>query len=402
LSSKRKNSVDASWHEAVDAACDFEDFAFPSETKTVVVSLQHNGLGNQIFQYAAARLFAFASGSRFRARSIRPEEGALDSKMPPHSEESWKAFRDIFDDNEFPEEEESALGCASLSTLKKEYDLNGTIILGQRPADGKRVPLTTLLTRSLSAKCVKTLGYFQDFGLFRGAGKLLRQFLTLKTRPLTEEPLETEIVAHVRLCNGPMHYYRYYDLDNYFKPILDQYPNRTLKVITGCDAKKRGIVNDLVTIYGAKVAQPRFREENTTVVRSIAADFLYLARAKTLIVTESTYGFWAAFLSQASTVHAPADGSVPVPYLENNYVFHDIKKAKYWGHYDPTSKSILYAEKETLQNSSSFFLGSLFGRPPLAASELPQHHRHHKRHFSEQAPIAQRHVPLPKRRRRRR
>lgn len=67
-----------------------------------------------------------------------------------------------------------------------------------------------------------------------------------------------------------------------------------------------------------------------------------MSRAKRIVVTESTYSWWAAFLGQAHEVHAPGSGVVPVPYQERHYVFHDINDHRYWGRYNTSAKAVVY------------------------------------------------------------
>ena len=65
--------------------------------------------------------------------------GASSVKIPPHTSEGWQAFRRVF--------EPHVLGdgarldqCRHLTPKKGEYDKNGTLILGERPADLQRAP----------------------------------------------------------------------------------------------------------------------------------------------------------------------------------------------------------------------------------------------------------------------
>ena len=70
----------------------------------------------------------------------------------------------------------------------------------------------------------------------------------------------------------------------------------------------------------------------------------YLARATRLVVTESTYSWWAAYVGQATDVHAPGVGTVPVPADEHRYVFHDIASRRYWGRWDAAAREIRYPD----------------------------------------------------------
>lgn len=137
---------------------------------------------------------------------------------------------------------------------------------------------------------------------------------------------------------------RYFSYENYFGPIFARLEQRgsRVKVVSACDPGKPGVVKELVEKLGAVVVSPRVVGRETKQA-SVAADFLYLTRATTLVVTESTYSWWAAFLGTATAVHAPGAGVVPVPVLEPRYTFHDPKGRKYWGTYDAAARGIVYA-----------------------------------------------------------
>ena len=90
---------------------------------------------------------------------------------------------------------------------------------------------------------------------------------------------------------------------------------------------------------------PRHHRGNMRVIE----DFTYLTRAKRLIVTESTFAWWAAFLGNADEIHAPGSGRMPVPAGEPRYVFHDMHSRQYWGRYDATRGTIVYADDATTE-----------------------------------------------------
>jgi len=100
-----------------------------------------------------------------------------------------------------------------------------------------------------------------------------------------------------------------------------------------------------------------------------------MTRAKRLVVTESTYSWWAAFIGAtpasdqtlmtstrveayvvrgfpsrrasyvagaADEVHAPGMGVVPIPVSEPRYVFHDIHNKRYWGRFERGQNKVVY------------------------------------------------------------
>jgi hypothetical protein len=64
-----------------------------------VFNRQHNGLGNQLFQFAFSRLLAESMGRRWSTSLLEPFRGEAPWKKveyPPNSESGWALFRDIF------------------------------------------------------------------------------------------------------------------------------------------------------------------------------------------------------------------------------------------------------------------------------------------------------------------
>lgn len=236
--------------------------------------------------------------------------------------------------------------CSPLTPTKGEYAKNGTLILGERPADLQRAPLRKQLRRALSrdhVTCLKTLGYWQHYALYRGLGPALRAHLKLQALRLSESPKEDDVVIHVRLCKA-QHSYRLYTYENYFRHVFSRLGNwrGRVRVCSACDPRKPGIVKDLVTHLNATVAAPYVEGDGRG--RSVEADFLYFARASRLVVTESTYSWWAAYVGDAREIHAPGVGTVPVPAGEPRYVFHDIAGKRYWGRWDAGARQITYPD----------------------------------------------------------
>ena len=75
-------------------------------------------------------------------------------------------------------------------------------------------------------------------------------------------------------------------------------------------------------------------------MRSAARTLLICRRGRT------GYSWWAAYVGQATEIHAPGVGTVPVPADEHRYVFHDIASRKYWGRWDAAAREIRYPDVE--------------------------------------------------------
>jgi len=209
-------------HEAIDGACGFSSAAAAAAAAPaprggaalVVAAVHHNGLGNQLFQYAFGRLAAWAAGARFAAVPIAAREGPMNAKLPPHSLESWGAFGEIFEAAAVGEPDRAA-ACAPLTPTKREYRGNGTLLLAERPADTRRVRLASQLEAFLRGtgdggdlRCVKAIGYWQRYAFFAGLAPRLRAWMRFRPLALTEDPGPRDVVAHVRLCNAPYHFYQ--------------------------------------------------------------------------------------------------------------------------------------------------------------------------------------------------
>ena len=60
------------------------------------MAIHHNGLGNQLFQWAFGKLVALDAGAAFAARKMREDEGPVKpQRVAPHTIEGWKAFTDV-------------------------------------------------------------------------------------------------------------------------------------------------------------------------------------------------------------------------------------------------------------------------------------------------------------------
>ena len=89
-----------------------------------------------------------------------------------------------------------------------------------------------------------------------------------------------------------------------------------------------------------------------------------------LVVTESTYSWWAAYVGAATEVHAPGVGTVPVPADEHRYVFHDIASRRYWGRWDAAAREIRYpdARRRGDDDDDAIPMGFGVGHPSFKAA----------------------------------
>mmetsp|Transcript_26902 Transcript_26902/g.82773 ORF Transcript_26902/g.82773 Transcript_26902/m.82773 type:complete len:479 (+) Transcript_26902:52-1488(+) len=376
-------SVNPKQRAAIDKKCGFDprNPRFPARDADagLVVAVHHNGFGNQLFQLAFAKLWAAASGADFAAALIDRREIPFEEqpkykngvvvppRLPPHSDVGWRLFEQYFS-NESLGRRDRLGTCAPLVPYENQYVGNGTRILGGRGADTKRIPLEKQLVGALAANdtCLKTLGYFQDYSLYAGLAGYLRKEIAPTPVDLVEGPGPDDVVIHIRKCRTAasgvhgLNKDQYYNWDNYFRHIFAglDLRNGSVKVVTVCSEDSNfanSVLPELVQHVNATHVQPdrvravkmdpRHHRGNMRVIE----DFTYLTRAKRLIVTESTFAWWAAFLGDADEIHAPGLGRMPVPAGEPRYVFHDMHSRQYWGRYDATRGTIVYADDATTE-----------------------------------------------------
>ena len=143
---------------------------------------------------------------------------------------------------------------------------------------------------------------------------------------LEERPDADDVVVHVRLCDGPVHQYKYYSWKNYFSHVLPrlQPPPKRIKIVTACNPRRNGVVKDLLeNVPNAEVAKPaRFSGGREKWLR------FRLYGTRQVKVTESTQ---LLGVSRDAAVHAPSAGVLPAPLAKK--VSADVEAAC-WGLYN--------------------------------------------------------------------
>ena len=282
-----------------------------------------------------------------RVHAPRERTEAVSRRCLRHT--GWKAFTDVFGKASLGYQADAAAKCAPLIPVESQYREKGTLLLVERPADSRRLAFPKQVQNFASSlqddtQCISLLGYWQRYSLYAGLRPQLRDAMRVQDGDLEERPDADDVVVHVRLCDGPVHQYKYYSWKNYFSHVLPRInpPPKRIKIVTACNPRRNGVVKDLLeNVANAEVAKPRLRGSPTT-AKSVAADFAFIARAKRLVVTESTFSFWAAFLGDAHEVHAPSAGVLPAPLGEKGYVFHDVEAKAYWGLYNASARRVAY------------------------------------------------------------
>ena len=75
-------------------------------------------------------------------------------------------------------------------------------------------------------------------------------------------------------------------------------------------------------------------------------------------------------VGQASEIHAPGVGIVPVPAGDPRYIFHDIASRRYWGRWDAAAREIRYpdARRRGDDDDDAIPMGFGVGHPSFKAA----------------------------------
>eukprot|EP00049_Salpingoeca_infusionum_P006186 m.102470 g.102470 ORF g.102470 m.102470 type:complete len:467 (+) comp13223_c2_seq2:82-1482(+) len=192
-------------------------------------------------------------------------------------------------------------------------------------------------------------GYpFRNISIFNHFRKLIRtDWLHTDTECITgwhqKVPGPRDVVVHVRAYHGcgDKSYEKIYDPTHqfvdppweYFARILEAYRKTggwdTLWMTCMC-GMNHNMTQGLATTYGAKLAPHTEHHPDTS-------DWLFMKSAKRLIMSQSTYAWWAAWLGDAEEVHYPLVGDWwgrnPRHQLypeDSKYIFHDLLHSEYF------------------------------------------------------------------------
>ena len=170
---------------------------------------------------------AMASSCRLhdhvRVHAPRERTEAVSRRCPCHT--GWKAFTDVFGKASLGYQADADAKCAPLIPVESQYREKGTLLLVERPADSRRLAFPKQVQNFASSlqddtQCISLLGYWQRYSLYAGLRPQLRDAMRVQDGDLEERPDSDDVVVHVRLCDGPVHQYKYYSWKNYFSHVL--------------------------------------------------------------------------------------------------------------------------------------------------------------------------------------
>jgi hypothetical protein len=183
----------------------------PTKRRKVVLSLGHNGFGNQLFQHYFALQIALYTNSVLYLTKIEPQHSpAATHVMPPHTDESTKWMSMVSDPkmlwSSLPKDHPDRLACqrSNVTYSKRPADLRSRSSSEHRVL---RILVLNFLDPEGEVECLISLGYFQNKDVcLETAHKMWPSLVDSPTRPFTPrfrlQP--NDLVIHLR--SQPGHY----------------------------------------------------------------------------------------------------------------------------------------------------------------------------------------------------
>ncbi len=230
------------------------------EINTIYYDVRKQGLGNRLFQYCWAREIAEKKGFYFKTIPI------------PGFPETYNDISGVkFFNNELITPE-----ATQIFDMGKIYNHLGKIVVS---------------------------GYSQRYEYYSHNKKNIKKWLKIEDENLYEIPNQDDIVVNVRLGD-------YVDLGwdlsiEYYEEMLKNEKYKTAYII--CDEPENPKLNKLVSM-GCIV-----KDNGNYGDKKYIADFVFAKNAKKLIIANSTFSWWAAFLGDAK-VYYPC---IKFPWIPN-------------------------------------------------------------------------------------
>ena len=220
------------------------------EIKTIYHNIGKQGLGNRLFQYCWARQIAERKEFYFKTTPI------------PGFPETYNDIPGVkFFDNELVTPE-----ATQIFDMEKIYNHLGKIIVS---------------------------GYSQRYEHYSYNKKNIKNWMKIENENLFETPDEDDIIVNVRLGD---YVNLGWDLPiEYYEEMLKQEDYKNAYII--CDEPQNPKLNRLVSM-GCIIKDNSNYEDN-----KYLADFVFAKNAKKLIIANSTFSWWAAFLSDAKVYY---------------------------------------------------------------------------------------------------
>jgi len=177
---------------------------------------------------------------------------------------------------------------------------------------------------------IRLQGFFQRYEYYKDYKDNIKLWLSNIPRKTNITPTPKDIVLHVRGGDlwgkeGSVNEHHVPCPYKYYKKILDSSTYDKIYIIT--EHKNDIIANKIQDNYNAII-----------VSNSVLEDFEFMRRSTTLVLSVSTLAWWAAWLSDATTIHFPMHGvwhpdvskHVDNIVTEDRYIYHNISTTTNW------------------------------------------------------------------------
>lgn len=131
-------------------------------------------------------------------------------------------------------------------------------------------------------------GYFQNYGFYKNYKNFIKEEIFKYNNILNQTQEEDSITLHLRLRDYP-----WITPLIFYKSVLDTYNYKKIYIVT--DEPNHNFVKQLKTNYDSEV-----------ISKSPKDDFNFLCNSKNLILSQSTFAWWAGFLSGAKNIYFPS------------------------------------------------------------------------------------------------
>lgn len=163
----------------------------------------------------------------------------------------------------------------------------------------------------LSSGCTQVSGYFQSYKYFSTIAPALRNWLIFRLHVTAGSRPINQVGLHVRLgdmANDPK-FRKYHGI------ISDSYVEKAVQVLD-VDASNLRVITESMDDLRRELPYLASRDPIHLMGNSPLDDFKTLVEFQTLIISNSTFSWWAAWLSNSRTV-APKDWFTPGVLLRN-------------------------------------------------------------------------------------
>jgi hypothetical protein len=310
-----------------------------------VLSYAHNGFGNQLWQHTVA--FMIAQGLRARMFvAVVPDSLSPDGVSPPNTWQGMGAMERLLP----PEFMYNSL---PMNSSVRQLCDSESFYLADRPRDWRNNTYSSSFKPSIynlivdkNPRCVKMLGYFQNYPLCQDDAKKL--WTPRMVKDFSRRPGPNDISIYLRCL--PRHYF--FNDRHFYETILNntKFEKVWLFMAPECptrlskDASRDGPVPAVIRMLMDRFNATRWPMYNgTDDVSLLLHDLSALVQSNKLIIPVSSWAYWAGLLSNASEIHVNYQPYHPTMGNMMQYIYHDQKKRLFFGRWNNKTNDVDFA-----------------------------------------------------------